>query len=282
MKKIISILLCLMMLSVTVFASPAADVDSELRTVSVSGISETKNGLVSVIILAPTKGEGDVINPPKDMTEITYENLVSNSSMIAELETDDSGSYKGDFRLPASSPSGKYYVYVSGEDAFYFYYANAAEVAECISAVQNAPEDKVGEVLFTYTVSKEILGLNLDGDYAEFSSSANKVMYEFKEDSKPETIADVKSAFEKAVEAAKYLESDADGIEEAIEANLLGNTFADELSAEEIAKMSGYVDIFLTDMKYYSSEASRKYSRASDYFENARESLKEMVKIAPE
>ena len=59
------------------------------------------------------------------------------------------------------------------------------------------------------------------------------------------------------------------------------NTGGYEL-ASEIEKMSGYVDIFLTDMKYFSSEASAKYSRASDYFEHASEALKSMLKIAPE
>ncbi len=53
-------------------------------------------------------------------------------------------------------------------------------------------------------------------------------------------------------------------------------------SAEEIAKMSGYVDIFLTDIKYCSSEASKKYSRASDYFERAIEAFGKMLEIAPE
>ena len=59
------------------------------------------------------------------------------------------------------------------------------------------------------------------------------------------------------------------------------NTGGYEL-ADEIEKMSGYVDVFLTDMKYFSSEASAKYSRAPDYFERAREALETMLKIAPE
>lgn len=52
--------------------------------------------------------------------------------------------------------------------------------------------------------------------------------------------------------------------------------------ADEIEKMSGYVDIFLTDIKYYSSDASRKYSKAGDYFEYAIEAFGKMLEIAPE
>ena len=59
------------------------------------------------------------------------------------------------------------------------------------------------------------------------------------------------------------------------------NTGGYELISE-IEKMSGYVDVFLTDMKYYSSELSNKYSKAPDYYEKAIEAFKAMLKIAPE
>ena len=59
------------------------------------------------------------------------------------------------------------------------------------------------------------------------------------------------------------------------------NTGGYELPSE-IEKMSGYVDVFLTDMKYYSSELSNKYSKAPDYYEKAIEAFKAMLKIAPE
>ena len=59
------------------------------------------------------------------------------------------------------------------------------------------------------------------------------------------------------------------------------NTSGYELDTE-IDKMAGYVDIFLTDIKYFSSEASKKYSSAPDYYENAKKSFASMVKIAPE
>ena len=59
------------------------------------------------------------------------------------------------------------------------------------------------------------------------------------------------------------------------------NTSGYELDTE-IQKMAGYVDIFLTDIKYYDSEISKKYSCAPDYYENAIKSFASMLKIAPE
>ncbi len=46
---------------------------------------------------------------------------------------------------------------------------------------------------------------------------------------------------------------------------------------ETIRAMKGYVDIFLPDLKYYSSELSYNYSKAKDYFEVASASIKEMI-----
>lgn len=59
------------------------------------------------------------------------------------------------------------------------------------------------------------------------------------------------------------------------------NTSGYELDTE-IDKMAGYVDIFLTDIKYYGSEASKKYSSAPDYYEVAKKAFASMLKIAPE
>lgn len=48
----------------------------------------------------------------------------------------------------------------------------------------------------------------------------------------------------------------------------------------EIIKMlKGYIDIFITDVKYKSSEISKKYSSAPDYFEFAMDSLAEMISL---
>ncbi len=50
---------------------------------------------------------------------------------------------------------------------------------------------------------------------------------------------------------------------------------------EEIEKMVGYVDVFLTDMKYFSPLLSEKYSGAKNYYEVASSALKVMVKQQP-
>ena len=58
------------------------------------------------------------------------------------------------------------------------------------------------------------------------------------------------------------------------------NTSGYELD-EEIEKMRGYVDVFLTDVKYFSGEYSKKYSKAEDYYEVTKKALTAMLKIAP-
>ena len=52
-------------------------------------------------------------------------------------------------------------------------------------------------------------------------------------------------------------------------------------SPEEILKMADYVDVFLTDIKYYSPDASLKYSKAKDYYKVAKEALLAMLSIQP-
>jgi len=58
------------------------------------------------------------------------------------------------------------------------------------------------------------------------------------------------------------------------------NTSGYELE-EEIYKMAGYVDVFLTDFKYFSPELSQKYSKARDYFPVAKSALSAMLKLQP-
>ncbi len=59
------------------------------------------------------------------------------------------------------------------------------------------------------------------------------------------------------------------------------NTSGYELDTE-ISKMAGYVDVYLTDIKYFDSEIAKKYSSAPDYYENAKKAFASMLKIAPE
>ena len=50
--------------------------------------------------------------------------------------------------------------------------------------------------------------------------------------------------------------------------------------ADTIAKLIGYIDIFLPDLKYVSPEVSAKYSGAKDYFEYAAPALEKMFEVA--
>ena len=49
-------------------------------------------------------------------------------------------------------------------------------------------------------------------------------------------------------------------------------------SVKTIDILNGYIDIYLPDMKYFSSEISAKYSNAPDYFEKSSEAVLEMIK----
>lgn len=53
-------------------------------------------------------------------------------------------------------------------------------------------------------------------------------------------------------------------------------------STETLKKFEGIADIYLTDMKYFDSEVSEKYSKARDYFDVASEAVKEMISQQPE
>lgn len=52
-------------------------------------------------------------------------------------------------------------------------------------------------------------------------------------------------------------------------------------TVENIQKLKGYVDIYLPDFKYVSSELSGKYSGAKNYFEVASASIREMLNQQP-
>lgn len=48
---------------------------------------------------------------------------------------------------------------------------------------------------------------------------------------------------------------------------------------ETLEMLRGYVDIFLPDVKYFSKDISKKYSKAEDYFENSIKAVKKMVEL---
>ena len=47
-------------------------------------------------------------------------------------------------------------------------------------------------------------------------------------------------------------------------------------SIETIKLLDGYIDVYLTDLKYYSNKMSKKYSKVDNYFETATRAIKEM------
>lgn len=49
-------------------------------------------------------------------------------------------------------------------------------------------------------------------------------------------------------------------------------------NVETIQMLKGYIDVYLPDLKYYSNDLCKKYSRVDNYFENASKAIKEMYK----
>ena len=47
-------------------------------------------------------------------------------------------------------------------------------------------------------------------------------------------------------------------------------------NVETIKMLKGYIDVYLPDLKYYSNDLCKKYSRVDNYFENATCAIKEM------
>ena len=70
-----------------------------------------------------------------------------------------------------------------------------------------------------------------------------------------------------------------DSIRDKIKIPFICNTGGYE-KIETLRALKGYIDIFLTDIKYFSPELSQKYSGVSDYFEYAFAATKEMIDIA--
>lgn len=76
-----------------------------------------------------------------------------------------------------------------------------------------------------------------------------------------------------------------DGIIEALEiyrppVPVIWNTSSYE-TVENIERLKDFVDIYLADLKYYSSDLSAAYSKAPDYFEKASAAILEMRKNKP-
>ncbi len=53
-------------------------------------------------------------------------------------------------------------------------------------------------------------------------------------------------------------------------------------SVETLKKLEGLVDVYLPDLKYFSTEKSMKYAKCPDYFEKSSKSILEMYRQQPE
>ncbi len=53
-------------------------------------------------------------------------------------------------------------------------------------------------------------------------------------------------------------------------------------SVETLGKLEGLVDVYLPDLKYFSSEKSQKYAKCPDYFEKAGKAILEMYRQQPQ
>lgn len=53
-------------------------------------------------------------------------------------------------------------------------------------------------------------------------------------------------------------------------------------NVETLRKLEGYIDIYLTDLKYFTPSVSKKYSSCENYFEVAKEAVKEMKRQIPQ
>lgn len=67
-----------------------------------------------------------------------------------------------------------------------------------------------------------------------------------------------------------------DAVRDKIKIPYIFNTGGYE-KADTVSSLNGYIDIFLTDIKYYSSELSALYSQASNYFDCAISSAAAMI-----
>lgn len=228
MKRIISLLILGFMLHTVTFAAPSIDNNNEKRTVDISGTSEIKDGYVSVTIVK--KGEG-----------ISHTDF-NNAILFYTVDTDENGSYMGQFTLPSEADTGAYLVYIGGDgEPGEFYYANKEEMEECIKAFCGADKDTIDGVLKKYSVEKNILGVSLEGDYKKYPAWSNRAMLEFIGEDAPESITDIIGYFDKANEAALLCMGDKEDTLKAFSSNKLENVIEEGIETDALAKM--YVSV---------------------------------------
>ena len=209
MKKLLLCLICfLMAFTATAYAQmDKPTIDSETGIIELSGISSIQNGDVSVIITKPGVLLGDInLGGIKEQTVIIY-----------SLSTAADGSFSGQCKLPTrfATTYGNYMVNVTGETEQKFYYADPDEITNAINAVSGATADTLPGILTEYTVTKEILAVNLNGDYVTYTDTPEKstlfhsAMVAHIAPYSSLTIANITEAFEKALETSRYAYGDA-------------------------------------------------------------------------
>ena len=238
MKKlsiILSLILCLA--NVAAFASPDVSFVSDSRALDISGTAQPGE-VISII----------VTKPGVTSDSLNGESVSSQLVLLYELEANEDGFYAGKFTLPETSAAGEYIVYDNKGEFTSFYYADADEISQCISAVKNADESSIEAVLNKYTNEKKILGLDLLGDYESYKLVANKLMTGLVKENAPSAISDIQQYFSKSCEGAKISMASKDEIVELLDNNTLG------ISIDETLDKNVVVDMFIKIRKESVSE----------------------------
>jgi len=237
MKRFLICLLCVITLGISSVAAqmdePAAD--SNTYALTLSGKSETANGLLSVVVTKPSV----------TIEQVNLNTIVNQTALVYEIPTGADGSWSEQFILPApqqDSDYGWYSVYVKGEAMKQFYLASRTEIVGAISAVQGATTtDELHGALVTYTTNK-ILPMDLSKDYAVYTNTPEKKsfvlnsMRNFVDEYETMEGEDVTLCFEKALETARYAYGDDMAIETALTDNLLEITYDTTVDKAEIAE----------------------------------------------
>lgn len=223
MKKLISILLVALMLHTAAFAAPQIVFDNAKRTIDISGVSEHKNTMLSVMVM-------------KDGIDTSN---FAQAELLYKLLTDKDGKYSGQFLLPTEEEDtvgGYYYnVYVSGDsESGKIYIATPTEISNCITAFTAPTADTIADAIEN---NKKVLGVPLDGIHKKYTAWVQKAMLEFISEQSPSTLTEIIKYFNMACEAASLIAGDSSEALKALNANLLQNTLEEEYDTKDISKM---------------------------------------------
>ena len=177
MKKLISILLVALMLHTAAFAAPQIVFDNAKRTIDISGVSEHKNTMLSVMVM-------------KDGIDTSN---FAQAELLYKLLTDKDGKYSGQFLLPTEEEDtvgGYYYnVYVSGDsESGKIYIATPTEISNCITAFTAPTADTIADAIEN---NKKVLGVPLDGIHKKYTAWVQKAMLEFISEQSPSTLTEI-------------------------------------------------------------------------------------------